>query len=154
LSESDATKITGEIVHAAYAIHLTLGPGLLESVYERLLKEHLEGRGLKVERQKYASFEYNGIRFTEGLRLDLLVQDQIVVEVKSVECLLPLHAKQLMTYLRVLQLRVGLLVNFGGPTIKDGLRRIVNDFIPRSPTSPLPPLLRVNSIEMPTANDG
>ncbi|MFA5028137.1 MAG: GxxExxY protein [Candidatus Methylomirabilota bacterium] len=122
----DLNSISGLIVDAAFHIHSTLGPGLLESVYEVILTHELEERGLKVERQKAVPIEYEGIRFDEGFRADLIVEGCIVVELKSVEELAPVHSKQLLTYLRLLDLRLGLLNNFGAPVIKTGIRRIVN----------------------------
>jgi GxxExxY protein len=118
--------ITGEVVDAAYRLHTRLGPGLLESVYESVLSRMLERRGLLVERQKPVTFDFDGMRFEEGFRVDLLVQNQVVVELKSVEKLSPVHAKQLLTYLRLLDLRVGFLINFGALRMKEGLRRVVN----------------------------
>ncbi len=111
---------------AAFHIHRTLGPGLLESVYEVILAHELEKRGLKIERQKPVPIEFEGIRFDEGFRADLIVDGCIVVELKSVEQISPVHAKQLLTYLRLLDYRLGLLINFGAPVIKEGIRRIVN----------------------------
>ena len=134
-----ADEITGDIVDTALKIHKAVGPGLLESVYEIVLTRSLERRGYYVERQKVVQFEYDGIIFKEGLRVDLLVEGRIVVELKSVEHLAPVHGKQLLTYLRLLQLPVGLLINFGAATLKEGLRRVVND-LPESESS----LLRVN----------
>jgi iron complex transport system substrate-binding protein len=131
--------ITGAIVDAAYKIHVGLGPGVLESVYEAVLARSLERLGLKVERQKAVTFHYDGMVFDEGFRVDLLVESTVVVELKSVENLAPVHSKQVLTYLRLMDLRVGLLINFGAPTLKEGLKRIVNDL----PTS-ASPRLRVN----------
>ena len=122
----DLSAISGTIVDAAYHIHRTLGPGLLESVYEVVLAHEPEKRGLKVERQKAVPITYDGLRFDEGFRADLLVENCVVVELKSVEQLSPVHSKQLLTYLRLLDYRLGLLINFGAPVIKDGVRRIVN----------------------------
>ena len=124
----DLNSISGAIVDAAFHIHSTLGPGLLESVYEVVLAHELEKRGLKVkvERQKPVPIEFEGIRFDEGFRADLIVENFVVVELKSVEELSRVHAKQLLTYLRLLDYRLGLLLNFGAPVIKDGIRRIVN----------------------------
>lgn len=123
-------EVTGEIVDAAYKLHTGLGPGLLESVYEAVLEKDLQRRGLSVERQKLVSFEYDGMRFEDGFRVDLLVDGHVVVEIKSVEKPSPIHAKQVLTYLRLLDLPVGLLVNFGAPTLKEGVRRIVNEHSP------------------------
>ena len=124
----DIDQITGEIIDTAFKLHTRLGPGLLESVYSTLLARSLERRGLAVQREKKISFEFDGIRFDEGLRLDLLVEQKVVVELKSVEKLAPVHSKQILTYLRLLDLRVGLLINFGAPTFKQGLQRVVNAY--------------------------
>lgn len=132
-------EITGAIVDTSLKIHRELGPGRLESVYEMVLAHALERRGLPVERQKVVRFEYDGLVFDEGLRLDLLVDGCVVVELKSVERLAPVHHKQVLTYLRLLQLPVGLLINFGGATLKEGLHRIVNQLPPSAS-----PRLRVN----------
>lgn len=105
-------------------IHIDLGPGLLESVYEVVLARTLEKRGFQVERQKVVRFEYEGIVFEEGFRSDLLSDSRVVVEIKSVENLAPVHFKQTLTYLRLLNLQVGLLINFGAPTLKKDLRRV------------------------------
>lgn len=132
-------EITGAIVDAALHIHQDLGPGLLESVYEAVLARALERRGFRVERQKLVRFEYDGMVFDEGFRVDLLVEEQVVVELKSVEKFAPVHSKQLLTYLRLLQLPVGLLINFGAATLKEGLHRVVNHLPPSAS-----PRLRVN----------
>jgi iron complex transport system substrate-binding protein len=122
--------ITGTIIDTALCIHMDLGPGLLESVYENVLAQLLEKRGLRVERQKIVRFEYDGVIFEEGLRVDLIVEDQVIVELKSVEKLTPVHSKQVLTYLRLMNLKVGLLINFGAATLKEGLHRIVNNLPP------------------------
>jgi iron complex transport system substrate-binding protein len=114
---------------------------LLESVYEVVLARSLERRGYKVERQKTIRFEYDGMIFEEGFRVDLFVEDRVVVELKSVEKLAPVHGKQLLTYLRLMRLPVGLLINFGGNTLKEGLHRVVNN-LPSSAS----PELRVNRV--------
>ena len=132
--------ITGAIVDASLKIHRELGPGLLESVYEAVLARALERGGFQIERQKTIRFEYDGMVFEEGLRLDLLVEGRVVVELKSVEKLAPVHSKQLLTYLRLLQLPVGLLINFGAATLKEGLHRVVNQLEPSAS-----PRLRVNA---------
>jgi iron complex transport system substrate-binding protein len=131
--------ITGAIVDSAMKIHIDLGPGLLESVYEMVLAKSLQKRGFQVERQKAITFEYDGILFDEGFRVDLLVEDRVVVELKSVEKLIPVHSKQLLTYMRLMNLQVGFLINFGAATLKEGLHRVVND-LPSSASS----CLRVN----------
>ncbi len=136
----DIDEITGQVVDAALKLHTQLGPGLLESVYELVLARELERRGMKVERQKPVSFEFDGLRFDDAFRVDLLIEDCVVVELKSVETLAPVHPKQLLTYLRPLDLPVGLLINFGAPTLKQGLHRIVNHY---QPFPSAPPRLRV-----------
>src|SRR5262245_56383570 len=107
-----------------------MGPGLRESVYERLLGSSLQQRGLRVERQRSVALSHGGISFKEGFRLDLIVDKRVIIEVKSLERLAPVHTKQLLTYLRLTNFRVGLLLNFGGATMKEGIRRIVNDLDP------------------------
>jgi GxxExxY protein len=124
----ELNEISGEIVDAAFHLHSTLGPGLLETVYEVILARQLERRGLSVERQKIVPIEFDGLHFDEGFRADLIVEHCVVVELKSVERLAPVHSKQLLTYLRLLDYRLGLLINFGAPVIKDGIQRIVNKF--------------------------
>ena len=141
----DLDEVSGEVVDAAYKLHTRLGPGLLESVYEVVLARELERRGLVVDRQKPVAFEFDGLWFEEGFKVDLLVEDAVVVELKSVETLAPVHPKQLLTYLRLLDLRVGLLINFGAPTLKEGLHRIVNHYQPPSPSAS--PRLRVPESE-------
>ncbi len=138
----DIDEITGEIVDAALKIHRLLGPGLLESVYEVVLARELERRGLRVERQADVSFDFDGMHFDEGLRVDLLVEGVVVVELKSVEKLAPVHSKQVLTYLRLMRLSVGLVLNFGGATLKGNVHRIANGY---APLPSAPPLLRVNS---------
>ena len=118
--------ITAAIVDAALQIHKDLWPGLLESVYEAVLAKKLEARGLRVERQKPLRFEYDGLVFDEGFRMDLLVADHVVVELKSVEQLAPVHKKQLLTYVKLARKPVGLLINFGGAMLKDGIVRVIN----------------------------
>ncbi len=120
-------RITGAIVDSALTIHREVGPGLLEVIYERLLMMLLRRRGFRVRRQVRVSLEYDGVDFGRGFRLDLLVEDSVVVDVKSVARLDPVSAQQVLTYLRLLDLPVGLLINFGAPTLKAGLRRISND---------------------------
>jgi len=132
-------EITGAIVDSAVQIHKALGPGLLESVYEAVLARSLERRGFDVARQKAISFECDSMLFENAFRLDLLIDDRVIVEIKSVEQLASVHTKQLLTYLRLTNIQVGLLINFGGATLKEGLRRIVNSLPPSAS-----PRLRVN----------
>ena len=124
MTENEIAKI---IVNSAYQVHKTLGPGLLESVYEIVLTHELQKEGLRVERQKPISLIYEDIRFDEGFRADLMVEDMVIVELKSVEQLAKVHYKQLLTYLRLADKRLGLLINFGAALIKDGITRIVNN---------------------------
>src|SRR4030095_2787369 len=126
-SPKDLNYISGQIVDAAVHIHTRLGPGLLESVYERILAYELEKRGLTVERQVPVPIVYDNLRFEEGFRADLIVEKAIVVELKSVEAFAPVHAKQLLTYLKLLDVRLGLLINFGAPLLKDGIKRVANN---------------------------
>lgn len=123
-------EITGIVIDESIRIHRELGPGLLESVYEVVLMRALQRRGLQIERQKVVPFEYDGMVFDEGLKVDLLVEGCVVVELKSVEQLARVHAKQTLTYIRLMNLHVGLLINFGGETLKEGLKRIVNQLAP------------------------
>ncbi len=123
MTENGLAKI---VVDAAYKVHTTLGPGLLESVYETVLAHELTSRGLRVQRQMPISIEYDGLRFDEAFRADLLVNDLLIVELKSIEATQPVHKKQLLTYLRLSHRKLGLLINFGAPLIKDGITRIVN----------------------------
>jgi GxxExxY protein len=118
-------RIATAVVHAAYTVHKKLGPGLLESVYEVCLAHELEKRGLRVERQVPLPVVYDGIRFKEAVRLDILIEGCFVVEVKAVEQLLPVHRAQVLTYLRFLGQRLGLLINFDVQLIKDGIHRVV-----------------------------
>ena len=123
MTENEVAKI---IVDAAYHVHKRLGPGLLESVYEVILAHELRRRRLRVERQVPVAIVFDGIRFDEGFRADLIVQDKVIVELKSVENVVPVHKKQLLTYLRLADKRLGLLINFGAELIRDGISRVVN----------------------------
>ena len=123
MTENEIAKI---IVDVAYHIHKELGPGLLESVYEIVLSQKLKKRGLKVERQVPVPIVFDGIKFDEGFRADLIVEGKVIVELKSVEKVIPVHKKQLLTYLRLADKKLGLLINFGSELIRDGISRIVN----------------------------
>ena len=135
--------VSGEVIDTAIRIHRELGPGLLESVYETVLAGSLQRSGFVVERQKPVDIEFDGLRFMAAFRIDLLVDEQLLVEIKSVERLNPAHAKQLLTYLRLTKQPVGLLLNFAGETMKEGIRRLVNDHRSSQPLS-APPRLRAN----------
>ncbi len=119
-------EISGVVVDSAYKIHTGLGPGLLESVYEVVLASELTRRGLRVRRQVSIPIQFEGITFDEGFRADLIVEECMVLELKSVELLAPVHFKQTLTYCRLLDYRLGLLINFGAALIKDGIKRIIN----------------------------
>ena len=118
--------IATEIVDAAFRIHTTLGPGLLESVYQTVLAYELGRRGLRTVSQRPIPVVYENIRIDTGFRADLVVEDKVIVEIKSVELLAPVHKKQLLTYLRLADKRLGLLINFHVALIRDGITRIVN----------------------------
>src|SRR6266550_6734252 len=118
--------IAKEIVDAAFRIRTTLGPGLLESVYDAVLAYELGRRGLLTARQQSIPVVYENVCIETGFRADLIVEDKVIVEIKSVEVLLPVHKKQLLTYLRLADKRLGLLINFQVALIKDGITRIVN----------------------------
>jgi iron complex transport system substrate-binding protein len=135
----DVEVTSADVIDAALQLHRDLGPGLLESVYETLLAAELASRGYSVSRQQPIDIEYRRIRFQSAFRVDLIVEGRVLVEVKSVERLNPVHGKQLLTYLRLMKQPLGLLINFGGETLKEGLRRIVNDYKPSAPSR-----LRVN----------
>jgi GxxExxY protein len=115
-------------VDCGFKLHDQLGPGLLESVYEILLCESLKQRGMMVVRQKVIPITYNGVTLDEGFRADLIVEDQLLIEVKSVERFAAVHGKQVLTYLRLMNLPLGLLMNFGAATFRDGLKRVANDY--------------------------
>jgi iron complex transport system substrate-binding protein len=120
-------EISGDVIGAAMAIHRELGPGLLESVYETILASKLSRLGYEVEQQKALALVYEDMHFPAAFKIDLLVDQRLVVELKSVERLQPVHSKQLLTYLRLMKLPVGLLVNFGYDTLKEGVKRVVNN---------------------------
>jgi GxxExxY protein len=115
-------------VDRGFRIHKELGPGLLESVYEAILADSLSRTGLFVERQKPLPISFEGVQINEGYRVDLLIEGSLIVEFKSVERLVPVHGKQLLTYLRLARQPLGLLMNFGGETFKEGVRRVANNY--------------------------
>ncbi len=119
-------EIAKQILDAAFVVHTKLGPGLLESVYEVVLVFELKKRRLTAERQKPMPIIYDGIRFDEAFRSDVVVNGKVIAELKSVEALLPVHAKQLLTQLRLSGLKLGLLINFGEAHLKNGIKRIIN----------------------------
>jgi GxxExxY protein len=119
-------EISSIIVNVAYKIHKTLGPGLLESVYEEIMYYELCQHNLKVERQKGIPVIWEKFKMDLGFRADLIVENKVIIELKSVELIAPVHPKQLLTYLKVTGLKLGLLINFNESLIKDGITRIVN----------------------------
>ncbi|MBD2414457.1 GxxExxY protein [Nostoc calcicola FACHB-389] len=127
MSEDEINEVSGTVVDAAYMVHTSLGPGLLESVYETVMDFELRRRKLRVQRQVVIPVVYGGVVLEEGFRADLIVENQVIVELKSVESIHPVHKKQLLTYLRLADKRVGLLINFNVSLIKDGISRIVNN---------------------------
>ena len=124
MTENEIAKI---IVNTAYKIHLELGPGLLESVYEELMYYELHKQNLKVEKQKAIPVIWDDIKMPLGFRADLIVEDKVIIELKSVEQIAPVHPKQLLTYLKITGLKLGLLINFNEKLIKTGITRIVNN---------------------------
>jgi len=126
MTENEIAKV---IVDAAYQIHVRLGPGLLESVYESVLAYELRKLGLSVVRQQPIPVVYDELDFDEGFRADLVVNEQVIIELKSIEKIHPVHKKQLLTYLRLADRRLGLLINFGEALIKDGITRVANNMI-------------------------
>ncbi|MDQ4419387.1 GxxExxY protein [Sphingobium sp. DEHP117] len=129
--------ITSDVIGVAMSIHRELGPGLLESVYETILAAKLAGMGYKVDRQKPIDIKYEDLRFEAAFRIDILVDDRLIVEIKSVEQINKAHAKQLLTYLRLAQQPVGLLLNFNHETMKEGVRRLVNNHRDSASFAPL-----------------
>lgn len=119
-------QIATLILDAAFKIHKTLGPGLLESVYEATLDFELQKQGLRVIRQIGLPVHYEGIKLELGFRVDLIVGEKVIIEIKSVESLAPVHKKQLLTYLRLMNLRLGLLLNFNVELMRNGIQRVVN----------------------------
>jgi len=123
MTENEVAK---QVVDVAYKIHTGFGPGLLESVYETIMAYELQKRGLQVIRQQPIPVVYEDIRMELGFRADLIIENRVVVEVKSVEAIAPVHKKQLLTYLHLTDKRLGLLINFNVDLIKDGITRVVN----------------------------
>jgi GxxExxY protein len=140
----DTEEIARLAVDCGFKIHRDLGPGLLESVYEVVFERSLIRQGLGVERQKPVTFEFDDLIFTDAFRTDLVVEDCLIIEIKSVDRLLPVHGKQLLTYLRLAHKPVGLLMNFGAATFREGLKRVVNEHSDFASSR-----LRVNQIQPP-----
>lgn len=138
----DIEPIAAAAVDISLRIHRDLGPGLLESVYETVLAGRLASLGYSVARQRPIDIMFDGLRFDAAFKADIVVEECLVIEIKSVERLNPAHAKQLLTYLRLMKQPLGLLINFGGETLKGELRRIANGYVPLAPSR-----LRVNQID-------
>ena len=122
--------ITADVVGEAIRIHRALGPGLFETVYETVLAASLERAGYRVDRQKPVEIEFEGLRFPAAFKIDLLVDERLILEIKSVDQIGRAHGKQLLTYLRLTNHPVGLLLNFAAATMKEGIQRVVNDYRP------------------------
>jgi GxxExxY protein len=132
----DVEEVGSHIVDVAVKLHIELGPGLGESAYGKLMMRKLADRGLLVERELTVPFEFRRERFDRGMRIDMLVEKQVIVELKSTTWVSPTAYRQVLTYLRLMDLRLGFLINFGCATLKQGLRRIVNNYQPTK-SSPL-----------------
>jgi GxxExxY protein len=135
----DLEEISGDVLDCAIQLHRDLGPGLLENVYEAILTAMLQEKGYSVETQRKLEIRYKQLVIPSIMRIDMLIDSVLLVELKSVEQILPIYGKQVKTYLRLMNLTSGLLINFGGETIKGNVRRIVNGYIPSAS-----PRLRVN----------
>jgi iron complex transport system substrate-binding protein len=129
----EINKITGTILDAAYRIHEEAGPGLLESVYERILIDLLTRKGLSVQRQVQVPIQFDGKTYDDAFRADLIIEKCVIVEIKSVDRLIPAHNKQLLTYLKLSGIKVGMLINFGGELLKGNIQRLA---IPGAPELP------------------
>lgn len=123
MTENELAKI---IVNCCYKIHTSLGPGLLESVYEEILSYELKKENIQIKRQQGIPVIYDDVKMELGFRADIIVEDKVIIEIKSVESIAPVHQKQLLTYLKISGMKLGLLVNFNEALIKDGIHRIVN----------------------------
>ena len=126
MTTDQINEIAAAIVDSSFHIHRNIGPGLFESVYEALLSNQLKRRGLQVKSQVVVPLIINGRTFDHGFRADLIVEDAVIVEIKSLDQFLPVHSKKLLTYLRLTDRRLGLLINFGAALFKDGVKRVVN----------------------------
>jgi GxxExxY protein len=123
----DVEDLARDTVNAAFHLHRQIGPGLLESVYELLLEQRLRQLGLEVDRQMPIDLELDGLRIADAFRADLIVEDRLLIELKSCERFAPVHAKQVLTYIRLMHLPLGLLINFGSEIFREGIRRVINN---------------------------
>ncbi len=124
----ELNDISGKIIECSINVHKALGPGMLESAYEACLMYELKKQGMKVKHQLKLPIVYDGVKFESGYRIDLLVEDRVIVELKTVERVLPVHEAQLLSYLRMSNLKLGLLINFNVKLLKNGIKRVVNKF--------------------------
>ena len=122
----DINNLTGEVIGAAIEVHRVLGPGLLENVYEKCLCREMILRTIPIENQKALAVNYKGVELDCGYRLDIVVPDKLIIELKACESLLPIHEAQLLTYLKLTGIKLGLLINFNVPLLKDGIKRMAN----------------------------
>jgi GxxExxY protein len=125
---SDVEALATVAIDCGFKLHDRLGPGLLESVYEAVLCDQLKKRGLAVERQKPIGIIFDGVTLDEGFRADIVIEGRLLIELKSVERFAPVHGKQILTYLRLMNLPLGLLMNFGAATFREGIKRVANDY--------------------------
>ena len=125
---AELEALASRVIDTAMGVHVDVGPGLLESVYETLLANRLSAQSLNIDRQMPVKAIIDGTEFPDAFRIDILVEGRLIIEVKSVEKLAPVHAKQTLTYLRLMKLPLGLLINFGGITLKEGLKRVANNY--------------------------
>jgi iron complex transport system substrate-binding protein len=126
--DDELEALVRRVIDMGFGLHRDLGPGLLESAYEMILFEKLRQQGIEVRRQVPISVKHDGIFIENAFKVDLLIENRLIVELKSVERPLPVHAKQVLTYLRLMNLKLGLLMNFGQALFKDGIKRITNDY--------------------------
>ncbi len=124
----DLEGIASRVIDTTMGVHVDLGPGLLESVYEQVLANRLRKQGMKIDRQMPVGTRIDGLDFPDAFRVDILVDDRLMLEIKAVERLFPIHTRQTLTYLRLMKLPLGLLINFGGITLKEGLKRVANNY--------------------------
>jgi len=129
LSKTEIEKVGKQIVNAAFEVHSELGPGLLESVYKICLVDELKSRGLKVERQVKLPVIYKGKEINKDFFIDILVEEEVVIELKAVELLLPVHEEQTLTYMKLADIKLGYLINFNAPLIKQGIKRKINGYL-------------------------
>ena len=122
--------LSEQVIGASIRVHRELGPGLLESAYERCLAQELSELGIRFDQQRAVPVKYKGLELECGYRLDFVIEEALIVEVKALERLMPVHEAQLLTYLKLTQIKSGLLINFNAETLKEGLRRLVNDYDP------------------------